>query len=69
MAALEYETGLILDMDIVTGNDPEINFKSNLMEKVLLQRMMSKLRSSGLKITEIVTDASSTFISYFGRLR
>ena len=62
---MEYETGQILHMEI--GDSREVDRKSPQLEGFLTERGLQFLTDAGVKITEVTTDASRTFIKLFGK--
>ena len=65
MVFMEYSTGKILHMEV--GDNVEAGKKSAAMEGLLLQRGIETMEQYGLKVKEVVTDGSSTFITFFGK--
>ena len=65
MVFMEYTSGKILHMEV--RDNAEAGKKSAAMEGLLLQRGIETMEQYGLKIKEVVTDASSTFITFFGK--
>ncbi len=65
MVFMEYSTGKILHMEV--GDNMEADKKSAAMEGLLLKRGIDRMEEYGLRIKEVVTDASSTFITFFGK--
>ena len=64
MVFMEYDSGEILHMEI--GDSREVDRKSVQLEGFLAVRGLSYLESLGVKITEVTTDASRSFIKLFG---
>jgi len=62
---MEYETGKIIHMEV--GDYREVDRKSGQLEGFLAEKGLDYLDKQGLKIREVVTDASRTFIKMFGK--
>ena len=52
--------------DMEVGDAKEVDRITGRLEGVLTARGVANLENEGLRIGEVTTDASSTFISYFG---
>ena len=65
MVFMEYTTGKILHVEV--GDSVEAGKRSAALEGLLVKRGIENMEKDGLKIKEVVTDASSTFINYFGK--
>lgn len=63
---MEYQSGEIIRVEI--GDCREASRCSGRVEGVLTERGLIFLESQGLGISEVVTDASRTFIKMFGML-
>ena len=61
---MESETNKILHVETIDKR--EVNLKSPNMEREAFKRSMEYLISRGIKITEVVTDASTAVISTTG---
>ena len=62
---MEYETKKIIHMEM--GHKREAG-GSNKLEGYLFEKGMDHILQSGLRITEVVTDASRTLISILGKI-
>lgn len=66
MVFMDYLSHKILHAEIADSID--VKRKATQLEGHLVEKVMSKLKSTGLRIVEVVTDASSTFIKFFGKI-
>ena len=65
MVFMEYDSGQILHMEI--GDSREVDRKSAQLEGFLAVRGLTYLDGRGVKIAEVTTDASRTFIKLFSK--
>lgn len=66
MVFMEYNSGEILHLEI--GDSRDVERKSTQLEGFLADRGLEYLQNTaGLKIKEVTTDASRTFINLFGK--
>ena len=63
---MESESGTILHFETV--DKQEVNFKLPNMELEGLKQRLLFLRSHGVKVSEITTDASTSIILFLGKL-
>ena len=62
---LDHDTSKIIHLEI--GDSREVERKSNRLEGFLIERGLRKLQSLGIKVQEVVSDASRTIISLLGK--
>ena len=62
---MDHGSGKIIHMEV--GDCREVDRCSGRLEGLLTERGMTYLEDQGLKIDEVVTDASRTFIKMFGK--
>ena len=56
-----------METDIEVGDAREVDRVSGRLEGTLTARGIEVLEKAGIQIAEVITDASKTFISYFGK--
>jgi len=64
---MEYDSGEILHFEV--GDSRQVDRKSNLLERMTVTKGLDYLRACGVRVTEVVTDASRSIISLLGKVK